>query len=302
MTRMMLAALIAMLAALAQAQAPEEVTVETAEVAPGVYVLYGRGGNIGVSAGADGVFLIDDQYANMTAPVEAALAKLAPTPPRFVINTHWHGDHTGGNENLAARGSVIVAHDNVRARMSVEQFSEFFQRTTPPSPTGALPVVTFSDNLSLHVNGDELRGVHVGHAHTDGDVFIHFRKANVIHTGDLVFHAMYPFVDLDSGGSVDGVIAAVEKMLALADDATRIIPGHGKVTDRKGLEEYRQMLVATRDRMRERVKAGRTLEEVLAEKPFADYDGTLAWQFITAERYIQILYRDAVRALSPGRT
>lgn len=302
MARMMFAALIAMQAALAQAQAPEEVTVETAEVAPGVYVLYGRGGNIGVSAGADGVFLIDDQYANMTAPVEAALAKLAPTPARFVINTHWHGDHTGGNENLAARGSVIVAHDNVRARMSAEQFSEFFQRTTPPSPTGALPVVTFSDNLSLHVNGDELRGVHVGHAHTDGDVFIHFRKANVIHTGDLVFHAMYPFVDLDSGGSVDGVIAAVEKMLALADDATRIIPGHGKVTDRKGLEEYRQMLVATRDRMRERVKAGRTLEEVLAEKPFADYDGTLAWQFITAERYIQILYRDAVRALSPGRT
>jgi glyoxylase-like metal-dependent hydrolase (beta-lactamase superfamily II) len=298
----MLAALIAMQAALAQAQAPQEVKVETEEVAPGVYVLYGRGGNIGVSAGADGVFLIDDQYANMTAPVEAALAKLAPTPPRFVINTHWHGDHTGGNENLAARGSVIVAHDNVRARMSAEQFSEFFQRATPPSPAAALPVVTFSDNLSLHVNGDELRGVHVAQAHTDGDVFIHFRKANVIHTGDLVFHAMYPFVDLDSGGSVAGVIAAVDRMLALADDRTRIIPGHGRVTDRKGLEEYRKLLVTTRERMRERVRAGRTLDQVLAEKPFADFDGTLAWQFITAERYIQILYRDATRELSPGRT
>lgn len=302
MARTIFAALIAMQAALAQAQAPEEVKVETEEVAPGVYVLYGRGGNIGVSVGADGVFLIDDQYANMTAPVEAALAKLAPTPPRFVINTHWHGDHTGGNENLAARGSVIVAHDNVRARMSAEQFSEFFQRTTPPSPAGALPVVTFSDNLSLHVNGDELRGVHVGQAHTDGDVFIHFRKANVIHTGDLVFHAMYPFVDLDSGGSVAGVIAAVDRMLALADDRTRVIPGHGRATDRKGLEEYRKLLVTTRDRMRARVQAGRTLDEVLAEKPFADFDGTLAWQFITAERYIQILYRDATRELSPGRT
>lgn len=302
MSRIVIGAALALAAAAAAAQAPPEPAVTAEAVAPGVWVLYGNGGNIGVSAGADGVFLIDDQYANMTAPVEAALAKLAPTPPRFVINTHWHGDHTGGNENLAARGSVIVAHDNVRARMSAEHFSEFFQRATPPSPPGALPVVTFSDNLSLHVNGDELRGVHVGQAHTDGDVFIHFRKANVIHTGDLVFHAMYPFIDLDSGGSVDGVIAAVEKMLALADDRTRFIPGHGKVTDRKGLEQYRQLLVATCDRMRERVKAGRTLEEVLAEKPFADYDGTLAWQFITAERYIQILYRDAVRALSPGRT
>ncbi|HXV40089.1 MAG TPA: MBL fold metallo-hydrolase [Steroidobacteraceae bacterium] len=302
MSRTIFAALIAMQAALAQAQAPEEVKVETEEVAPGVYVLYGRGGNIGVSAGADGVFLIDDQYANMTAPVEEALAKIQATTPRFVINTHWHGDHTGGNENLASKGSVVVAHDNVRARMSVEHFSEFFQRTTPPSPAGALPVVTFSDNLSLHVNGDELRGVHVGQAHTDGDVFIHFRKANVIHTGDLVFHAMYPFVDLDSGGSVAGVIAAVDRMLALADDRTRVIPGHGRVTDRKGLQEYRQLLVTTRERMRERVQAGRTLDEVLAEKPFADFDGKLAWQFITAERFIQILYRDATRELSPGRT
>lgn len=302
MARTIFAALIAMQAALALAQSPEEAKVETEEVAPGIYVLYGRGGNIGVSAGADGVFLIDDQYANMTAPVEEALAKIQATTPRFVINTHWHGDHTGGNENLAARGSVIVAHDNVRTRMSAEHFSEFFQRTTPPSPAGALPIVTFSDNLSLHVNGDELRGVHVGQAHTDGDVFIHFRRANVIHTGDLVFYAMYPFVDLDSGGSVAGVIAAVDRMLALADERTRVIPGHGRTTDRKGLEEYRKLLVTTRERMRERVQAGRTLDEVLAEKPFADFDGKLAWQFITAERFIRILYRDATRELSPGRT
>jgi glyoxylase-like metal-dependent hydrolase (beta-lactamase superfamily II) len=302
MTRMMFAALIAVQAPLALAQAPEEVKVETEKVATGVYVLYGRGGNIGVSTGADGVFLIDDQYANMTASVEAALATISPSLPRFVINTHWHHDHTGGNENLAARGSVVVAHDRVRERMSTDQFNEFFQRAPPASPAGALPVITFNDNLSLHVNGDELRSSHVGHAHTDGDVFIHFRKANVIHTGDLVFHDMYPFVDLDSGGSVAGVIAAVERMLALADERTRVIPGHGKVTDRKGLEQYRDLLVTTRDRMRERVKAGKTLDEVLAEKPFAEFDGRLGWQFITAERYIQILYRDAVRELSPDRT
>jgi glyoxylase-like metal-dependent hydrolase (beta-lactamase superfamily II) len=292
--------LLAAAVAGAQDQPGPAVTAEA--VAPGVWVLYGNGGNIGVSAGPDGVFLIDDQYASLTPAVEKALAGIAPSPPRFVINTHWHDDHTGGNENLAARGAVIIAHDDVRARMSAEQFSEFFQSSTPPSPAGALPVITFSDNLSLHVNGDELRGIHVLHAHTDGDVFIHFRGANVIHTGDLMFHGLYPFIDIDSGGSVDGVIAGVDRMLALADGATRIIPGHGKVTDRKGLEEYRAMLITTRDRMRERVRAGRTLEEVLAEQPFADFDGRLAWQFITAEKYLRILYRDAVRALSPDRT
>jgi glyoxylase-like metal-dependent hydrolase (beta-lactamase superfamily II) len=276
--------------------------IEAVQVVPGVHVLYGQGGNIGVSTGSDGMFLIDDQYANLTEKVVEALARISPGQPRFVLNTHWHGDHTGGNENLAAKGSVIVAHDRVRERMSSDNFSEFFKKTTPPSPPGALPVVTFNDSLSLHVNGDELRGIHVRAAHTDGDVFIHFRKANVIHTGDLVFAGMYPFIDLDSGGSVTGVIAAVDQMLALANEGTRVIPGHGKVTDRAGLEAYRQLLVVTSARMRELVKAGKTQDEVLAAKPFADYDATQAWAFITAERYIQILYRDAVRELSAGRT
>ena len=301
MNRLLAAAALAALATIADAQdAPAP--IEVVQVAPGVHVLYGQGGNIGVSTGRDGLFLIDDQYANLTDKVVEALARISPQQPRFVLNTHWHHDHTGGNENLAARGSVIVAHDRVRERMSAENFSEFFQRATPASPPGALPVVTFNDSLSLHVNDDELRGIHVQAAHTDGDVFIHFRKANVIHTGDLVFAGMYPFIDIDSGGSVAGVIAAVDRMLALADAGTRVIPGHGKVTDRAGLEAYRQLLVATSGRMRDLVKAGKTQDEVLAAKPFADYDGQLAWAFITVERYIQILYRDAARELSAGRT
>lgn len=295
--------LAVLLATFATTAAAQEVPspLEAAQVAPGVHVLYGQGGNIGVSSGRDGLFLIDDQYANLTDRVVEALTRISPQQPRFVLNTHWHGDHTGGNENLAAKGSVIVAHDRVRERMSAENFSEFFQRTTPASAPGALPVVTFNDNLSLHVNDDELRATHVQAAHTDGDVFIHFRKANVIHTGDLMFAGMYPFIDIDSGGSVAGVIAAVDRMLALADEGTRVIPGHGKVTDRAGLESYRQLLVVTSGRMRELVQAGKTLDEVLAAKPFADYDAQ-AWAFITAERYIQILYRDAVRELSAGRT
>jgi glyoxylase-like metal-dependent hydrolase (beta-lactamase superfamily II) len=298
-TRVLLLLALAATGSAAQDSAP---AIETAAVAPGVHVLYGNGGNIGVSVGDDGVILIDDQVANLTPPVLEALAKLHPEHPRFVINTHWHHDHTGGNEQLAGQGSVVVAHDQVRARMSADNFSEFFKRTTPASPRAALPVVTFNDSLSLHVNGGELRGIHVRAAHTDGDVFIHLRDANVIHTGDLMFAGLYPFIDIDSGGTVAGTIAAVDQMLALADDSTKIIPGHGKVTDRAGLAEYRSMLAITSARMAELVRAGRTLEQVLAAKPFADYDDSLSWSFITAERYVQILYRDATLALSADRT
>lgn len=297
MSRQFLAVFALFFAHGVSAQTTPPPPIEVAPVATGVHVLYGSGGNIGVSIGDDGVILIDDQYAPATPQILEALAKLNPDPPRFVLNTHWHGDHTGGNENLAGKGSVVVAHDRVRERMSTEHFNEFFQRKTPPSPAGALPVVTFDNNLSLHFNGDDLRGVHVPDAHTDGDVFIHFRKANVIHTGDLVFADMYPFVDLDSGGSVAGVIAGVDRMLEIADDQTRIIPGHGKVTDRAGLVRYRKLLADTSAQMRELVQAGKSVDEVLAAKPFAEHDAAYAWSFITAERYIQILYRDAQRSL-----
>jgi glyoxylase-like metal-dependent hydrolase (beta-lactamase superfamily II) len=295
MRKCIVAAVFAVLASAAVAQ-DAEVTIRTEPVAPGIYVLHGSGGNIGVSVGADGVFLIDDQYAVMTARITESLAKLSPEPPRFVLNTHWHGDHTGGNENLAAKGSLVVAHDNVRVRMGTEQFSKFFERATPPSATAALPVVTFNDSVSFFLNGDEIRGTHVPGAHTDGDVFIHFRKANVIHTGDLVFAGMYPFIDLDSGGSVAGVVAAVDRMLALADEGTRIIPGHGEVTDKAGLAAYREMLVVTSGRVRELVRTGKTIDEVLAATPNAEFDAKLAWAFITPERYARILYRDAAAA------
>jgi len=288
-----LAAILWIHVATSWAQAAPHAALAAEQVAPGVHVLYGEGGNIGVSAGADGVFLVDDQYAALTPKVLEALATIHPDEPRFVLNTHWHMDHTGGNENLARQGSIILAHDRVRARMAAEHYSKFFDRKTPASPGGALPVVTFNDGVTFHLNGEEMRAYHVPQAHTDGDAFIHFRKANVMHTGDLMFAGMYPFIDLDSGGSVAGVIAAVDRMLQIADGNTRIIPGHGKITDRKGLEAYRAMLATTSGRMREFVKAGKTVEQVLAEKPFATLDETLAWQFITAERYVRILYRDA---------
>lgn len=289
-------ALLAAAAAFAQLQ-PPDTTIRTEQVTSGIYVLFGNGGNIGASVGPDGVFLIDDQYAILTPKVEEALAKLHPQPPRFVFNTHWHHDHTGGNENFAAKGAVIVAHDRVRARMSVDQFLSFLQRAVPASRPGALPVVTFSDQLSLHVNGDEIRGTWTPNAHTDGDVIYKFMKANVIHTGDLYFEGAYPYVDIDSGGSVNGLIAAIDRILGMSDHETRIIPGHGKVTGRAGLVEYRKMLAVTTGRIRELQRAGKTVDEVLAAKPNADYDEQWAWWFITEERYMRMIYESVQREL-----
>jgi glyoxylase-like metal-dependent hydrolase (beta-lactamase superfamily II) len=297
MSKTIVTAVFLVLTCAAHAQTAPEATIRIEPVIGSVHVLYGEGGNIGISVGDDGVFLIDDQYERTTPKIEAALAGLRPGQPRFVINTHWHGDHTGGNANFAAKGSVIIAHDRVRERMGSDQYSEFLKHATPASKPGALPVITFNDSLSLHVNGDELRGTHVPSAHTDGDTFIHFRKANVIHAGDLFFNGLYPFIDLDSGGSVKGLIAGVDRVLELADGKTRIIPGHGKVTDRAGLEAYRKMLADTSGRVEALVKAGKSLDEVLAAKPNADYDATLAWDFITADRFARTLYEDARRRI-----
>ena len=273
----------------AQLQQPE-VTITTEKVAEGVYVLFGQGGNIGVSVGEDGVFVIDDQFAPLTPKIQAVLAELHPEPARFVLNTHWHFDHTGGNENFGNAGAVIIAHDNVRARMSVPQMMEFFERAVPASPPGALPVVTFNDSASFHMNGDEIRAIHVARAHTDGDVIVHFRKANVLHAGDTYFNGKYPFIDLDSGGSIAGLLGAIDAMLALADAETRIIPGHGPVSGRADLEAYRKMLVETTTRVRTLRAEGKTADEVVASVPNADYDATWGTSFINGERYVRMLF------------
>ncbi len=302
MLRKLTAICLAILASTALAQTPApDTSVQTEQVAPGIYMLIGKGGNIGVSTGADGTFLIDDQYAPMTSSVIAALKAVNAPMPRFVLNTHWHGDHTGGNENLAKEGALLIAHDQVRARMSSDQFVKFVQMAVPAAPQAALPVVTFNDTVTFYLNGDEIHGTYVPHAHTDGDVIVHFRKANVIHTGD-VFFRYYPFIDQSSGGSIAGMIAAVDRILALADDKTRIIPGHGPLANRADLVEYRDMLVATSGRIRDLVKAGKTVDEIVAAAPNADYDAKWGWAFITAERYTRMIYELVESELSAGRT
>ncbi|MEZ4701322.1 MAG: MBL fold metallo-hydrolase [Rhodothermales bacterium] len=268
----------------------DNVQIETIPVSDNVYMLVGSGGNIGVSIGDDGTFIIDDQFAPLTEKIKAAIAAITPNPVRFVMNTHWHGDHTGGNENMGNGGALIVAHDNVYERMSTEQFRDA-NNTTPPSPKAALPVVTFAEDVSFHINGGTIHGIHVPHAHTDGDALIHFQEANVIHMGDTFFAGRFPYIDLGSGGSIDGVISAVNRALAIVNDDTKIIPGHGPLSTPADLRTYRDMLTKTRASIMQLVAEGKTLEDVQAAKPVADYESWGAG-FINMERYVEIVYTD----------
>ena len=265
-----------------------EITSET--LAPGLHVLFGAGGNIGVSTGADATALIDDQYAPLTAKIVAATAKLSPHPIKFVINTHWHGDHTGGNENLGKAGAVIIAHDNVRTRMASDQFMAAMHRTVKASPPAALPVVTFDSTTTLHLNGEDIRAVHIAPAHTDGDSLIVFTKANVIHMGDTFMTTGYPYADLASGGNVRGYLAAHDTALALGNAATRYIPGHGKVSDRAGLVAYRTMVAETIAAVEAAMAGGKTVEQVIAAKPTAPWDARWGNGFIKPDAWVRTIY------------
>jgi len=273
----------------------DSVQVTSVPVAPGVWMLQGAGGNIGVSAGNDGVFLIDDQYAPLTDKIRTAVAAITPAAIRFIVNTHWHGDHTGGNENLGKAGTLIVAHENVRRRMSVEQFNVALNSRTPPAPLAALPVVTFTDTVTFYLNGDTIVVFHVAPAHTDGDALILFRRANVVHAGDTYFNGFYPFIDVSSGGRIDGMIAAAERILAVADANTKVIPGHGPLSTPVELRAFRDMLVGVRDRVRHAMAGGRTLQQVIAAKPTADFDAVWGKGFLAPDKFVELVYADLSR-------
>ena len=287
-----IAVLLVSAATVASAQNFDTVQVRSTMLARGVYVLTGSGGNIGLAAGDDAVFVIDDQFAPLTPKILAAIAAITPRPVRFLVNTHWHGDHTGGNEHMGKTGALIFAHENVRKRMSTDQFIEALNSKVPASPGIALPVVTFTDGVTFYINGDSVVVTHVPPAHTDGDSFVFFTKANVLHSGDLFVSDRMPFVDLSSGGSIHGIIGAAEKMLAVANASTKIIPGHGPVTDRAKLNDYRDMLVSLRESMRTRIAARKTLDQVLADsiaKPWATSFP------LNHDRFVRLLFQEMSR-------
>ncbi|MDG3581830.1 MBL fold metallo-hydrolase [Galbibacter pacificus] len=250
----------------------QDVTITSEKISDHVYVLYGGGGNIGLAVTDNGVYMIDDQFAELTPKILAEIKTITDQPVKYLINSHWHGDHTGGNENMAKQGAVIVAHDNVFKRMSVKQ-DQGGGRVQEAVPDMALPQITYSDNMTMHLDRNtEIMIMHVHKAHTDTDSFIYFPFENVIHMGDVFFNGRYPFIDINSGGSINGVIEGLDHALFIVNDDTKIIPGHGKVTDKGILKNYREMLVTIRERVRKAKDDGKTLEETQAMSLTSEYN------------------------------
>ena len=259
-----------------------EVTIKTTKLSDHVYMLVGQGGNIGVSAGDDGVFIIDDQFAKLTPKIIDAIKKISEKPFQFLVNTHYHGDHTGGNENMTKQGVKIIAQENVRKRL-----------VDGKNPKDALPIITFNDRINIHMNGEDVMAHHVEHAHTDGDAILYFNKSNVLHTGDTYFHKRYPYIDIKSGGSIDGYINAVKKGLSLINADTKIIPGHGDVSNREEYSSFLTMLETLRKNVQAEIDKGKSEDEVATNDALTKQYDDLGYGdfFINSERIKRTIYQ-----------
>lgn len=275
---------------LTPSQAEDEVKITTTAVTDQISLLSGKGGNIGLFIGKDGTFVIDDQFAPLTEEILAAINIAGGTTPKYLINTHFHADHTGGNENLGNKGTLIFSHHNVRKRLAEGSMIKAFGMESPPAEKAALPVVTFSHDMHFHINGDTVKALHASNAHTDGDSFIHFKYANVIHAGDLFFNGFYPFIDADNGGSMKGAIAAVDAILAISDANTKIIPGHGPLANKADLQAYRDMLNTAYNILLRLKNAGLTATEAALGEPLRKLDKQWANGIFSSERWIHMVY------------
>ncbi len=265
------------------------VEIKTTEVVPGIYMLEGAGGNLGLSVGEDGAFLIDDQFAPLSDKIIAAIKEVTDKPVEFVLNTHHHGDHTGGNEAFGAAGAHIVAHDNVRKRLAAGSVTAFGE--TPPAPEGALPVITFSKTVTLHRNGHEIHVFHPKNAHTDGDAIVFFRNANVMHMGDVLFSGTYPYIDTGAAGTIQGYIAALDAAAAMANAETKVIPGHGPLSGKTEIEALSATLKEVQKRVQALIDEGLDEDAVVAADPLADLNETWGQSFINGEFMTRIAYK-----------
>ncbi len=258
----------------------DKVTIQTTKLTDHVYMLMGAGGNIGVSVGDEGVLVIDNQFAPLTSKILAAIETLSDKPVKIVMNTHHHGDHTGGNENFGKNGATIMAHDNVRKRLEEK------------SPEIALPVITFNDELNVHINNEQVAVFHIDNAHTDGDALLYFTESNVLHTGDTYFNGRYPYIDLNSGGSVDGYINAVKAGLMVCDDNTKIIPGHGQLSNKAEYQDFLEMLETLKTNVLKAIALGKNEDEVVKDASITKTYDDLGYGdfFINSERIKRIFY------------
>jgi glyoxylase-like metal-dependent hydrolase (beta-lactamase superfamily II) len=271
---------------------PASVPVRTTQLHDNLYLLQGAGGNMVLETGADGCLLIDASFAPAVPRIREAIAAVAPAAAGgLLINTHWHSDHTGGNEGMHAAGFTIIAHRLTRERLSTPQPMRLFHYTVPASPPGALPAICIDQSLAIWRNGDSIEVAHFAPAHTDTDISIHFLKADVLHVGDIWFNGGYPFIDEGAHGTIGGMIRAGEQVMALASASTKIVPGHGPLGDRAGYEKYREMLIAIRDRVAAMKAAGLSEEETIARKPTAAFDEAVGEGFMSADMFAGIVYR-----------
>jgi cyclase len=286
--RMLACAIVAPMAVPAAAQTDfDKVEIRAEQIAPGVAVLFGAGGNIGVSHGADGTVIIDDQFAPLSGKIEQAVANLGATPVKFVVNTHWHFDHTGGNENFGKAGATIFAHENVRVRMAGGGIVA--GNESPAAPKDALPVVTFDQGMRFHINGDTITLMYVGGGHTDGDSVVMWEEKNVVHTGDLYMTInSFPFIDRSSGGDVYNLMRTLDLVLSMIDGETKVIPGHGPMSNKAELAAFRAMIGQAVTRVEALHKSGKTLEQAVAAKPLADFNRETG--FIKGDAFVTAIW------------
>lgn len=257
-----------------------DVTIKSKKLDNNTYMFVGAGGNIGVSAGSDGILIIDDQYAPLADKITAALNQIQPGAPKYIVNTHYHADHTGGNAHFGEQGTIL-AHHNVLKRLQAQN----------KIASSALPVITYGDNISIHFNQDTLEIIHLGPGHTDGDSVVIWQKANIIHMGDLYFKDRFPYIDLDAGGSVTGYRENVSLILDRLDNKTKVIPGHGDLADKNALFKFKHMLDDSINWMRGEIELGHDLASIKKQgvpEKYADW----SWEFISADKWIETLYQD----------